>query len=201
MDSPTPDPVRSNRLPVLLDEARAAHAEALHHAARAAERALAAGAALCEAKDLCPHGAWGAFLADASIPERTAQRYMKLHRAGFTSATVADLGVKQAEALASAGLKLWPKEGEGRIAVWRDDPGFEGASAWWLEGEGRVRYRSVLAFPVPDTRADVLQPKPIPPWVLGAIEDGYRDADTRNLSVVSAAEAQAFLADIFAAPA
>lgn len=32
-----------NRLPVLMDEARAAHADAIHHTGAAAERSLAAG--------------------------------------------------------------------------------------------------------------------------------------------------------------
>jgi hypothetical protein len=82
----------SNRLPILQEQITDLHRDVLNHTASAAEKALAAGAALVEAKAICGHGAWGVFLADAGIPERTAQRYMKLHRAGMKSATVADLG-------------------------------------------------------------------------------------------------------------
>jgi len=83
---------QSNRLPILQGQITDLHRDVLDHTATAAEKALAAGAALVEAKALCGHGAWGVFLADAGIPERTAQRYMQLHRAGMKSATVADLG-------------------------------------------------------------------------------------------------------------
>jgi hypothetical protein len=83
---------QSNRLPTLADEARQAHAESLHHSQKAAERALVAGSALVEAKALCAHGTWGDWLAQTGIPERSAQRYMKLHSAGLKSDTVSDLG-------------------------------------------------------------------------------------------------------------
>ena len=68
------------------------------------ERALDGGAMLIEAKALCERGEWLPFLKSAGVAERTAQRWMKLHRAGFESAIVADLGFNQCEAWASAAL-------------------------------------------------------------------------------------------------
>ncbi len=105
----------SNRLPTLRDEIRAAHSDVIHHIEGAAERALAAGAALVEAKALCQHGQWAAILAEIGIPERTAQRYMMLHRAGFNSATVADLTLNHAEQIAGFADKLWPGDGAGKV--------------------------------------------------------------------------------------
>lgn len=107
----------SNRLPILQAEARAAHDDAMRHSMAAAERALAAGAALAEAKSLCAHGQWLPWLAEAGIPERSAQRYMKLHNAGLKSATVADLGLSEAEVIAGLMAKLWPKKDPGGLLL------------------------------------------------------------------------------------
>lgn len=82
----------SNRLPMLAAEARQSHADCLHHARRSTESALAAGALLVEAKALCAHGAWAGWLEETGIPERSAQRYMRLHRLALTSDMVTDLG-------------------------------------------------------------------------------------------------------------
>lgn len=98
---------QSNRLPTLAAEARQAHAESLHHSQKAADRALVAGSALVEAKALCAHGTWGDWLAQTGIPERSAQRYMKLHRAGITSAMVADLGgIAEAERVVASQARI-----------------------------------------------------------------------------------------------
>lgn len=81
-----------NRLPTLADKASQEHSDSLKHAEKAVGHAIAAGEALIEAKELCKHGQWGKWLADTGIPERTAQRYMRLHHSGLKSATMADLG-------------------------------------------------------------------------------------------------------------
>ncbi len=117
---------KSNRLPTLADEARQAHSEILHHVESAAKRALAAGAALAEAKALCAHGKWGDWLAETGIPERSAQRYMRLHRAGLKSATVADLGLSQAERIAGVIEKAWPQANRGRVLT-----GSRGDESFW----------------------------------------------------------------------
>lgn len=82
----------SNRLPVLAADIRRAHNAAQTAATLAAGKAIEAGHALAEAKALVGHGGWLHFIADAGVPERTAQRYMTLARSGLKSDTVSDLG-------------------------------------------------------------------------------------------------------------
>ena len=103
----------SNRLPILQASVRDLHKKAQLFALSGAECALEVGKALIEAKALCGHGKWADWLDSAEIPARTAQRYMKLVQSGCKSAIVADLGVVEAERLASLGLQLWPSESRG----------------------------------------------------------------------------------------
>jgi hypothetical protein len=88
-----------NRLEALAGDIRQAHAESRASAEQAAERAIAAGHALIEAKDLVQHGEWASWLEkNAGFSERTARRYMQLARSGLKTATVADLGIRAAAA-------------------------------------------------------------------------------------------------------
>lgn len=131
---------QSNRLPTLAHEAWQAHAETLHHAQKAADRALVAGAALNEAKALCAHGTWGDWLAETGIPERSAQRYMVLHRTALNSAMVADLGGIGAAATWSGRLRL-PKPGTALIAAvgdWGAEPYQPLGMVWRGRGGHRV---------------------------------------------------------------
>lgn len=82
----------SNRLPILAAEIRQAHLDTLAAEKTAAERAIAAGEALSEAKALAKHGEWLPFLKAAGVPERTAQRYMRLAASRLKSDTVTVLG-------------------------------------------------------------------------------------------------------------
>ena len=164
----------SNRLPILQDEASRAHLDSLRHKEFAAERALAAGSALVEAKALCGHGAWSAWLKSTGIPERTAQRYMKLHRGGFKPATVADLGMAKAEAMASAGLELWPDAGRAKVCSFKDAHGIEGFAVWWQIEPMRVRYKSLALVPCPSLDAITCEPEPLSPWALGAVHEWHR---------------------------
>ncbi len=109
----------SNRLPVLSSEIQRAHASALDASQRAAEYAIAAGAALIEAKELTKHGQWLPFLADVGIPPRTALRYMTLASSGIKSATVANLGIREAEEHIRLSRPMAPPEGQ--CAVFKDD--------------------------------------------------------------------------------
>ncbi len=89
---------RSNRLPILAAEIRCAHADVQGAAKTAAERAIAAGHALVEAKMLVKHGQWLPWLREhCALAERTAQLYMKIAKSGHTPDTVATLGLKAAE--------------------------------------------------------------------------------------------------------
>src|SRR3954452_25391410 len=68
----------SNRLPVLAAEIRRAHADVHDAAMTAAQRAIDAGHALIEAKELVAHGQWLPWLREnCALSERTAQLYMK----------------------------------------------------------------------------------------------------------------------------
>jgi len=91
-DQDTPARLESNRLPMLAAEVKDKFAASATAERSAIDLALAAGAALCEAKDICKHGEWLPFLDAAGVQERKAQRYMKLARSGLKSDTVSDLG-------------------------------------------------------------------------------------------------------------
>jgi hypothetical protein len=66
------------RLDQLAEKAKEAHSAAQKFAATAVERALEAGRALLEARDLCPHGTWTPWLKKHFEREVTsARRYMK----------------------------------------------------------------------------------------------------------------------------
>jgi Protein of unknown function (DUF3102) len=82
----------TNSLTVLAAEVKEKLALSATAERTAIEAVLAAGAALCEAKDACKHGEWLPFLDAAGVPERIAQRYMRLARSGLKSDTVSDLG-------------------------------------------------------------------------------------------------------------
>lgn len=82
----------SNRLTHLACEVRAAHADMEAALQTSAQRAIDAGRALIEAKELCGHGGWLPWLAEAGVRERTAQRLMKLAASNLESDTVSLLG-------------------------------------------------------------------------------------------------------------
>lgn len=185
----------SNRLPALAAEARQAHAETMHHAQKAADRALAAGAALDEAKALCAHGAWGDWLAETGIPGRTAQRYMKLHRAGCNSAIVADMGTANAEAIAALGLKLLPQDGAGIEASGFNLDGSTGCARTWPAGDLTVYWACYL---FPDPALDFLVTRKCHlPVGLGLLHGGFPDSfdiyKTRRMTPEETAQARAEL--------
>lgn len=87
----------SNRLAALAADIRAAHQDSCRAAITLAERALAAGTALIEAKRLVAHGEWQPWLREnCGLSERTARRYMALAASGWKTATVAALGIRGA---------------------------------------------------------------------------------------------------------
>jgi hypothetical protein len=99
-----------NRLEALAADIRQAHHESRTAAEQAAERAIAAGHALIEAKALVQHGEWASWLEwNVGFSERTARRYMQLARSGLKTATVAEMGIRAAaESLAKAtGQPSW----------------------------------------------------------------------------------------------
>lgn len=100
----------SNRLTVLAEDLKI-EAEAFAAAERAsAEHAVNAGRLLCEAKQACRHGEWLPFLKRAGVPERSAQRWMKLHRSGLKSDLVSDLGGVASALNALKDFETWVEE-------------------------------------------------------------------------------------------
>jgi hypothetical protein len=146
MNAPLDDPsmevvtmnTTSNRLPELQALVLAAHHDVQHHTTAAAAKALSAGEILVEAKGLCRHGEWGTWLKATGIPERSAQRYMLLHRAGFKSATVSYLGFDLAEHYASASLKMIASHGRAGKAVAGRDGQITAVTHWWREPDDLV---------------------------------------------------------------
>jgi hypothetical protein len=128
----------SNRMPFLKDTVIALNADLQEFQAALAEKVLAMGTALNEAKETCPHGEWTEFLKSVAMSERSAQRYMRIAKAGLKSATVADLGLNRAEACAGYMLKFWPDVGQARFLAGHDEFRF-----FWLLV---LRVRENLAF-------------------------------------------------------
>lgn len=129
--------IGDNRLSVLAGQVADLHQQvtthidaAATHKQAAAMKALEAGAALIEAKKLLPHGGWGPWLASAGIPERSAQRYMRLSRADMETAMVALLGVAEADRVAARMEKIWPDPGCGTLFSGRDFRGGFISVAW-----------------------------------------------------------------------
>ena len=85
-------PALSNYASDLAERAGQAFRRGAARSIEAAESYLEAGALLCELKDAAGHGAWTAALARAGIAARTAQRLMRLQRAGLTAAAIAEAG-------------------------------------------------------------------------------------------------------------
>lgn len=182
----------SNRLPVLLSEATKAHKDVGMFTGMAAVQALKAGEVLVEAKVLCGHGKWTDWLKSTGIPERSAQRYMLLHKAGLKPAIVADLGFAAAERYASLGIKLLPKdEGAACLAFGDDDIGYAGLAYWWNEPGPQVRYWCIQFI----AEDEVLHlHHSIPIWLLGAMEiDRAERHDLYRLQPVAKAEAIDFV--------
>ena len=81
-----------DQLSSLREEARVAYKDAVRHATLGAERALVTGAALAQARPLCPEGDWSVWLTQAGIPDTSAQACLELHRLGFEAPAIVALG-------------------------------------------------------------------------------------------------------------
>jgi hypothetical protein len=91
--------IGSNSLPALASAIVTAHAACISHAREAARHALEAGRLLVEAKEIAGHGNWSDWLGEnCSLGERTAQRYMRLHKSGLKPTHVSDLSIRAASA-------------------------------------------------------------------------------------------------------
>lgn len=131
----------SNSLTVLADRIKDVIGASVAAEKTAIEKALEAGHLLDEARVACNHGDWLPFLHRAGMPERKAQRYMRLAKSGLKSDTVSDLGGIKAALKWAEGLRLpGPNElllvslngftsvSERWAAVWHDGVGHKFAS-------------------------------------------------------------------------
>lgn len=82
----------SNRLPALAADVAKSIADMDAAMLSSAQHAIDAGHALIEAKSLCEHGQWLPWLDSTGVPERKAQRLMKLAASGLQSDNMSDLG-------------------------------------------------------------------------------------------------------------
>lgn len=101
----------SNRLPAIAAELVDLHRAIEHHSMAAADKAITAGKLLIEAKILAGHGGWATFLNQASLPIRTAQRYMRLSASPLNATLVTHLGGITA---ALSFLSKWAMPGPGQ---------------------------------------------------------------------------------------
>ena len=66
--------------------------EAAGHLGRSAEAWMQCAHNVLRAREIAEHGQWGKFLAEAGIPERTAQRMLMLARSGLKSDIMSEMG-------------------------------------------------------------------------------------------------------------
>ncbi len=130
--------------------------------------ALACGRVLLEARAIAKHGSWSAFLTDAGMSARTAQKYMQVSRFVGNSPTKCALGSH----LGIAGTLDFMRASERSMAAWRAacaaDPGngrlitsppenaFFGLF-WCADPEDRAVLAEVAARDFEIDVADVLQ--------------------------------------------
>jgi hypothetical protein len=140
----------SNRLTSLSADLADLQREIVSHEISGAEKTIAAGKLLIEAKALAGHGAWLPFLTEAGVSARTAQRYMRLAASPLNATLVTHLGgITDALAfladwrMPEPGQALHVTIGEGDdenfAFVWRDDDQPEHVMIAALVAEQSVR--------------------------------------------------------------
>ena len=85
---------------------------------RSSEDWFACANLLLEARKVCPHGEWSAFLEDAGIRQRTARRMLAFAMAGVQNGHVAVLGVRYIDQLIAASRRITA----GAIQLAKADP-------------------------------------------------------------------------------
>ena len=106
---------------------------------RSSEDWLACANLLLEARKVCPHGAWSAFLEDASIPQRTARRMIAFAMAGVQNGHVAVLGVRYIDRLIAASQQTTAfaieyARTDPHLMPWQKRPEEIAADEWDLAG-------------------------------------------------------------------
>lgn len=125
------------RAEVLIASARAAHAGMQHHLRLAAESAVAAGAALAEARSLRSVERWAGWVREAGLPADAVALLLGLHDAALDAEAVTALGGVIPAAEWASRLRL-PEPGEVVVASLEPaDPCEEPAAAFvWRAADG-----------------------------------------------------------------
>ena len=111
MNSIPPTAPLRNRLASLAEDVREDLAAGRRLSVEGAERYLRAAAALAEARDEARRGEWAVFLSRADVKPSTARLMIQIHRAGMDAATLADVGVRGAQAWLSGAAEP-PADGD-----------------------------------------------------------------------------------------
>ena len=106
---------------------------------RSSEDWLACANLLLEARKVCPHGEWSAFLEDAGIPQRTARRMLTFAMAGVQNGHVAVLGVRYIDRLIAASRRgtagaIELAKADPHPMPWQKTPEEIAADEWELAG-------------------------------------------------------------------
>ena len=106
---------------------------------RSSEDWLACANLLLEARKVCPHGEWSAFLEDAGIPQRSARRMVAFAMAGVQNGHVAVLGVRYVDGLIAASRRTTAgaieyAKADPHLMAWQRTPEEIAADEWDVAG-------------------------------------------------------------------
>jgi hypothetical protein len=156
----------SNSLTALADQVKEAIGVSVAAEKTAIEKALDAGHLLDEAKTACRHGEWLPFLQRSGVPERKAQRLMRLAKSGLKSDTVSDLGGIKAALRWAEGLWLPGANELLLVSLNGFTSGSERWAAVWHDGIG---HRFASFNPDAGWFDELTQPITLPDYVLPAV--------------------------------
>jgi hypothetical protein len=189
----------SNSLTVMADQIKDAIIASATAEKTAIEKALEAGHLLCEAKAVCQHGNWLPFLHRAGMPERKAQRYMKLAKSGLKSDTVSDLGGIKASMRWLEGFRL-PGPNEFLLMSMN---GFASTSEQWAAvWPDHIGHKFAIfnSNSVDELTRPIIKPESVLPILIAALNSRHREMSFRlveeNIQFPSFGE---WLRDLFGA--
>lgn len=125
----------SNRLPTLAAEIKSANVVFVSAQRMTADAVIVMGRCLVEAKEICPHGEWEAFIERAGISPRTAQRCMRIVRSGIGSDYLTCVGMTTALQEIDEAIASMPQHGEAILVTYENDEGVPDTLMWWRTGK------------------------------------------------------------------
>lgn len=125
----------SNRLPVLAAEIKNANVVFANAQRLTADAAIVMGKCLIEAKEICPHGEWEAFLDKTGISPRTAQRCMRIVKSGIGSDYLTCVGMTTALQEIDEAVASMPPDGQAMFVNYENEEGPPDTLMWWRTGK------------------------------------------------------------------